>query len=527
MTQRATLVASLALCFPASLHAQAEAEREEVWLVSLSPVGVVFPVSEPQRSWFGPGLVGSLSLHRSLAPAVLVGVHARTGFLFDGPAPSIDSGFADPGFGTFTQASLVLRLRPFASGDDVRRGTGFWLEAGGGVTFTGNVDVRGAWELALGYAFQVGVADVGPSLRFAHVIQPSNQLVDEDAHLLSLGLDITFGDAREAPPDEALPEDEGPGDRDRDGILDPDDECPTEPEDRDDFEDEDGCPDEDNDADGILDQLDSCPMEPEDMDGFEDDDGCPDPDNDGDGFLDEVDGCPDEAEIVNGVDDDDGCPDEGLIELVNDRIILEERVLFDFERARVKHAARPVIQAIVTLVSQHPEWARMRVEGHADVRGDRGYNQRLSERRAHNVMRALVAEGLDETRIDSAGYGSTRPRDMARTEAAHQRNRRVEFVVIERRLDEAEAETDAPDDPHMVFEAGETDADAADRVSPETDHGQDADAENADAENADADEQDAEGQDAEEDGQDAVENEGGGSRNDEDADMVFKSGEGR
>src|SRR5262249_57152840 len=66
-------------------------------------------------------------------------------------------------------------------------------------------------------------------------------------------------------------------DRDGDGVPDRDDLCPDEPEDRDGFQDEDGCPDPDNDLDGIPDEKDKCPHEPEDDDGCQDEDGCPDP----------------------------------------------------------------------------------------------------------------------------------------------------------------------------------------------------------------------------------------------------------
>jgi len=65
-------------------------------------------------------------------------------------------------------------------------------------------------------------------------------------------------------------------DRDGDGVPDSDDQCPDDPEDRDAFQDTDGCPDPDNDADGIPDTDDKCPNEPEDVDGSQDDDGCPD-----------------------------------------------------------------------------------------------------------------------------------------------------------------------------------------------------------------------------------------------------------
>lgn len=65
----------------------------------------------------------------------------------------------------------------------------------------------------------------------------------------------------------------------------------------------------DTDGDGIPDRLDKCPNDPEDKDGFQDDDGCPDPDNDADGIPDRVDKCPNEPENFNGYQDDDGCPD--------------------------------------------------------------------------------------------------------------------------------------------------------------------------------------------------------------------------
>lgn len=115
-------------------------------------------------------------------------------------------------------------------------------------------------------------------------------------------------------------------DEDGDGVPDDRDECPELAEDRDGFEDHDGCPDFDNDDDGVPDDQDRCPAEREDEDDFQDDDGCIDPDNDGDGVPDEQDACPDESgpassaagagcPIRDGdqdgvLDDADKCPNE-------------------------------------------------------------------------------------------------------------------------------------------------------------------------------------------------------------------------
>ena len=97
-------------------------------------------------------------------------------------------------------------------------------------------------------------------------------------------------------------------DRDHDGIYDIDDKCPDQPEDRDGFQDEDGCPDPDNDGDGIPDVKDKCPNEAEDIDEFQDEDGCPDPDNDKDGIPDINDACPNAPEDHKGKFPNDGCP---------------------------------------------------------------------------------------------------------------------------------------------------------------------------------------------------------------------------
>jgi outer membrane protein OmpA-like peptidoglycan-associated protein len=126
-------------------------------------------------------------------------------------------------------------------------------------------------------------------------------------------------------------------DNDADGVCDPwvaekgqsgkyaackgSDKCVEVAEDKDGFEDNDGCPDPDNDKDGIPDAKDKCPSAAEDMDGFEDNDGCPDPDNDKDGVADAQDKCAAEAEDKDGFEDTDGCPD-----LDNDKDGLKDAV---------------------------------------------------------------------------------------------------------------------------------------------------------------------------------------------------------
>ena len=97
-------------------------------------------------------------------------------------------------------------------------------------------------------------------------------------------------------------------DADGDGLDDAVDQCRELAEDRDTFEDDDGCPEGDNDQDTVPDQADKCPSKKEDLDGFRDDDGCPDDDNDGDQIADQVDACRDEAGLADEDPKQNGCP---------------------------------------------------------------------------------------------------------------------------------------------------------------------------------------------------------------------------
>jgi len=127
--------------------------------------------------------------------------------------------------------------------------------------------------------------------------------------------------------------------------------------------------------------------------------------------------------------DPDGCELAPQIVMYDDRIVLDERVLFDTDRARVKSQGHDLIGELVRIWSEHPDWRRMSIEGHADVRGSDEYNLELSQRRAEHVRDELVKQGVDPARIDTIGYGRSRPVDPGTSEEAHQHNRRVEFVI--------------------------------------------------------------------------------------------------
>ncbi len=222
-------------------------------------------------------------------------------------------------------------------------------------------------------------------------------------------------------------------DNDGDGIPDSVDKCPMDPEDFDGFEDDDGCPDLDNDRDGIPDSVDKCPMNPEDIDGFEDDDGCPDLDNDGDGIPDNEDKCPNKAENFNGFMDDDGCPDESKESeaLRRGEALVLPDITFESGKAVLSLNAKKVLERVYESLKSNPA-IEVEIRGYTDSVGSAGNNLRLSQRRAEAVKDYLVDKGIAFGRLRAIGYGEANPIASNNTAEGRAKNRRIEFVPIEK-----------------------------------------------------------------------------------------------
>jgi outer membrane protein OmpA-like peptidoglycan-associated protein len=270
----------------------------------------------------------------------------------------------------------------------------------------------------------------GSGLRFGLAAGPGLTLAAGTPLLRVLGT-LGYAPPREPPAPPAPP------DRDHDGLLDPDDECPDQPEDANGFEDGDGCPDaaRDGDADEVPDASDGCPTDPEDRDGIADQDGCPEAELDGDqdGIRDLDDRCPKEPETLNGIEDQDGCPDaapppppETPAAVVAPPVALPEPLLFARKSAGVRPNAQPKLKQLAETLKANPE-LRITLEGHSSADGSAEFNQSLSEQRADAVKAWLVKRGISADRIQTRGLGVSQPLVDGDTEAARASNRRVEI----------------------------------------------------------------------------------------------------
>ena len=117
-------------------------------------------------------------------------------------------------------------------------------------------------------------------------------------------------------------------------------------------------------------------------------------------------------------------------DLIEKGRVATQGILFDVNSDRIRPESAPTLEEIGTMVVEHPD-LRIAIEGHTDADGDDAYNQELSERRAAAVRESLIAAyGIEESRMESAGFGETRPVAGNDTPEGKQQNRRVELVVL-------------------------------------------------------------------------------------------------
>lgn len=243
-------------------------------------------------------------------------------------------------------------------------------------------------------------------------------------------------------PDDKCPDEGGPNvirakgdfygcpDRDGDGIPDKIDKCPDQPEDTDGFQDTDGCPDPDNDGDGVLDASDECVDQPGTLPN-----GCPDPDTDNDGIPDSKDKCPKEPETYNGYQDQDGCPDKApasMVQVSGDQIKILKQVQFATGSDKITGAESfKILDQVAEVINSDQRIFLIEVAGHTDDVGDPAANKALSQKRAEAVVKYMVDKRkVDAKKLKAAGYGSEKPLDAAKTKDARQKNRRVEFNIV-------------------------------------------------------------------------------------------------
>jgi outer membrane protein OmpA-like peptidoglycan-associated protein len=95
-------------------------------------------------------------------------------------------------------------------------------------------------------------------------------------------------------------------------------------------------------------------------------------------------------------------------------------------RSEISTASYPALDEIVMILKEN-EGLQVLIEGHTDNQGDWDENLKLSIERANQVREYLISHGVDVARIQSKGWGGTKPLNTSTDEEKRRLNRRVEF----------------------------------------------------------------------------------------------------
>ncbi|MBI4425231.1 MAG: OmpA family protein [Elusimicrobia bacterium] len=107
------------------------------------------------------------------------------------------------------------------------------------------------------------------------------------------------------------------------------------------------------------------------------------------------------------------------------------KVQFDFDSARLRPEAEPVLDLIADVLRRNPR-LKLRITAHTCTIGTREYNLHLSRARAKSVKEGLTRRGIPPPSIRFYGKGPDEPVADNRTEEGRELNRRVEFHIVKR-----------------------------------------------------------------------------------------------
>lgn len=377
-----------------------EARWAHVWL--RADPSMVAPVTTPTRDYFGVGAGGFVSALAQVGPYFDVGGEA--GYLFASRA----EGSPLPGPASLVVVGPVVRVHS----PRLAPGFVFWAQTSLDYVRTGTLD-RVSFGVGLGgsYLLAGGTIALGPRLDFREILgMTAEAFPTHDAGLLSFGLSVELAlfDPTDGAARPLRAQRGGAGtdpDPDRDGVLGAADQCPSEAEDRDAFQDGDGCPELDNDGDGLNDVLDRCPEER----GLASGRGCPD--QDADETPDRLDQCP----AVPGPSDGSGCPHEPQVVVTEHRIAPVQEIAFALGAATVLPRSFPLLDGVARATRARTPLC-LRIEGYADADVPK-----LAQDRADAVRAYLVSKGVPRLSLSATGAPFAPGRD---------RNHRVEFLRV-------------------------------------------------------------------------------------------------
>lgn len=140
------------------------------------------------------------------------------------------------------------------------------------------------------------------------------------------------------------------------------------------------------------------------------------------------------------------------VEVRDNKIEITEKIQFEYNKATILPASYSLLDEIVDVIKKNPHIKKISIEGHASAEGDPKHNLKLSDERANAVMKYLVDKGVDAKTLTAKGYGITKPIADNNTEEGREKNRRVEFVIVEQDVTKKKVQIDPKTGKEIVLE---------------------------------------------------------------------------
>jgi OOP family OmpA-OmpF porin len=146
-------------------------------------------------------------------------------------------------------------------------------------------------------------------------------------------------------------------------------------------------------------------------------------------------------------------PEPPRVELRDNKIVINEKVQFEYDKATILEVSFSLLNEVASVIKKNPHLKKIQIEGHASSEGAPGHNQRLSEDRARAVMRYLVDRGgVPKDHLVAKGFGVDRPIADNTTAEGRERNRRVEFNIVEQDVTQRRIEIDKQGNEKVIEE---------------------------------------------------------------------------
>ncbi|WP_437483744.1 OmpA family protein [Sorangium sp. So ce1014] len=124
-------------------------------------------------------------------------------------------------------------------------------------------------------------------------------------------------------------------------------------------------------------------------------------------------------------------PEKKRVEVKEDKIVINEKILFEHNKAGIRVESHSLLNEVVDTIKKHPHIKKIAIEGHASADGEDDHNLKLSDRRSKAVMEFLVQHGIPQSMLTAKGFGETKPIADNESEEGREKNRRVEFNIVE------------------------------------------------------------------------------------------------